>query len=117
MADESPSTGSMVQIQIQLGTLQGTINSLLGTLTHRVTGAEEAARELRTDLTHVKDNGIESVNALKTLVTQNTSAITEIRSDVTDVKEKQNATMGKVVQILSPILATLALIWAVLGGK
>lgn len=119
MASPEPSTesGSMGQIQVQIGVLQGTVNSLLGLLTHRVTGVEETAKELRKDLTAVKDNGITSVNSLHTLVTQNTSALTEIRSDLVEVKDKQNAALGKALAIASPIVAVCALIWNVVGGK
>ena len=117
MSNEPAPTGSMVQIQVQLGVLQGTINTLLTALGNRVTGTEEATKQLRVDLTAVKDKGIESLNDVKNSVTQNSSAIVAIRADVEEVRKKQDGTVGRAVLIISPAVAVLSLLWAVFGGK
>lgn len=121
MATESTETpvnaGVMVQIQVQLGVLQGTVNTLLTALGNRVTNNEEETKQLRVDLTAVKDNGIAADESLRNSITQNTSAIAELRSDVAKVEQKQDNSWVKTGAILSPFVAVAALVWNVLGGK
>ena len=54
---------------------------------------------------------------LNTKVTTNTNHISELREDQKEIKEKQNATFGRVMLVLSPIIAAAALGWNVIGGK
>lgn len=112
-----PQNQGMNQIQIQLGVLQGTVNTLLSELGRRVTENHDVSVKLRNDLTAVKDEGVRSVNEVRNTVTQNTSAITELRNDLGEVKEKQNSSLQRAVLVLSPVLTVIGLLWGFFGGK
>jgi hypothetical protein len=119
VSDTEPTvaSASMVQIQIQLGTLQGTINTLLSELGRRVDSQVATTSQLRADLTAVKDNGVESVNLLRQSVTQNSSSIDGLKSDMEEVKEKQNSSTQRAVLVISPVIAIAGLVWGIIGDK
>lgn len=138
--DESPSSASvLVSMQIQLGEIKGILNTIVTEHARRIGDTETAHRQLRFDLDSVKveakkdvadlsdkiyntiskatEKGNNTLHELNRDITTNKNNVTELRSDITEVKEKQNAAWGKAVMILSPIAAFGALAWNVLGGR
>ena len=134
-----PSEANMVSIQIQLGRIEGTLNTIVSEHGRRILDTEGSTRQLRFDLTAVKENATREVTELATKiadvfekakaegnetrrqieerVTTNKNNIEEIRGDVQELKDKQNAAFGKAMLIVSPLIAVAALIWNVTGGK
>lgn len=130
---------TLVAVQIQLSEIKGILSTVVGEHSRRITDNEAVGRQLRIDLTAVNDNSIKrtndlrqeinvmaengrkegnlTINAISERVTTNSNHITELKDDVKETKDRQNATFGKVVMVLSPILAVAALAWNVIGGK
>lgn len=130
---------TLVAVQIQLSEIKGILSTVVGEHSRRITDTESANRQLRIDLTAVKDEGQQALTMAINAVNQrfndnaekgnavlrevdgkintNTNNIIDLKADVQEVKDKQNATLGKTVMILSPIIATAALAWNMIGGK
>lgn len=130
---------TLVAVQVQLGEIKGILTTVVNEHSRRIAESEAFGRQLRIDLTAVNDNAIKRTADLKaevntmaetgrkegnlilqelnTKVTTNTNHIHELREDQKEIKEKQNATFGRVMLVLSPIIAAAALLWNVVGGK
>lgn len=108
---------NITQVRIDIGELKGILNTTVVSQGEKINDLSSKQELQRRDMDSVKDILTEKINAVGTIANTNTESIKNIREDVKQVQEKQNATFGKVVQVLSPIFAAFALVWAVLGGK
>lgn len=108
---------NITQVRIDIGELKGILNTTVVSQGEKISDLGHKHETLRRDVDSVKDVLVEKINAVGTIANTNTESIKNIREDVKQVQEKQNATFGKVIQVLSPIFAAFALIWAILGGK
>lgn len=105
---------NITQVRIDIGELKGILNTTVvaqGEQIRDLSGKQEMQRR---DMDSVKDILIEKIGAVATIANTNTESIRNIRDDMKQVQEKQNATFGKVIQVLSPILAALGFLWGVL---
>ena len=102
-------------VRIDIARLEGMLTAFLTDGVRRIENGEKVSEKLRTDLTAVKDNCHSEVNAVSTRVTTNTENIKSIVEDIKDIREKQNASFGRVLLILSPIISGVALLWNMLG--
>ena len=129
----------LVAIQIQIGEIKGILNTLVTEHARRIGDNETDIRKLRTDLDAVKneakkdldvavgkfndkfsegsEKGNKLLHTLNTDITTNKNNIAELRSDVVEVKEKQNSSMNRVLAVLASIVAGASLIWNVFGDK
>lgn len=110
-------TNDITQVRVDIGEIKGIMNTIVLSHGEQIRGLTDGQKQLRTDLTAVKDNATLAINNVSTVANAASENIKDIREDVKSINDKQNATFGKVLQALSPIIATFALIWAVLGGK
>jgi len=128
MTDSATNTGQITTLISAVAEIKGILNTRVVTQAEDIRDLKQNHGTLRYDLDRVKENAakdttdakaemVDRINVVAAIGAANTNAIVDIRSDVTKVEDKQNATFGKVVQVLSPIVAVLALIWAVLGGN
>lgn len=108
---------NITQVRIDIGELKGILNTTVVSQGEKINDLGHKHETLRRDVDSVKDILVEKINAVGTVANTNTESIKNIREDVKQVQDKQNGTVGKVTLVLSPIIATFALIWAILGGK
>jgi hypothetical protein len=108
---------SITGVRIDIARLEGMLSQFLTDGIRRIENGEKETRQLRVDLTAVKDEGNRKLEDTNTRVTQNSSSISEIKEDLKEVKDKQNGTLAKTMMVCSPIVAVLALVWNVVGGK
>lgn len=106
---------SVFQVRLDIAELKGMFTQVIQDHGRRIEEVSKAADSLRVDLTAVKDNAGTAIALTNTAVTQNTSAIADIRGDVADVKAKQDNALAKTAQIFGPIIAVAALFWSILG--
>jgi hypothetical protein len=112
--DES---GTLIGVQLNIAKIEGMLTQVLTTYSAQIEENKKNTVQLRVDLTAVKDNADRKAGELSTKVTQNTSAIADIRDDIVQVRTKQDASFGKAMLIASPGISILALIWNVVGAK
>lgn len=106
-----------VQIRVDIGELKGILTTVITEHGRRITDQEQIATKLRTDLTAVKDEGNRELSITNTRVTQNTSGIEELKSDMKEVKDKINGSWQKIWTVLAFCVGGAGLIWNILGGK
>jgi hypothetical protein len=108
---------SITGVRIDIARLEGMLSQFLTDGIRRIENGEKESRQLRVDLTAVKDEGNRKLEETNTRVTQNTSGINELRTDMQEVKTKQDGSWGKVWLVLSFAVSTASVVWNVLGGK
>jgi hypothetical protein len=108
---------SITGVRIDIARLEGMLSQFLTDGIRRIENGEKETRQLRVDLTAVKDEGNRKLEETNTRVTQNTSGINELRTDMQEVKTKQDGSWGKVWLVLSFAVSTASVVWNVLGGK
>jgi phosphotransferase system IIA component len=108
---------NITQVRIDIGELKGILNTVVTTHAEQIRDVKVGQVQLRSDLTAVKDNAVAAIAAVATTASTNSENIKDMRDDIKKVEEKQNATFGKTLMILSPILAAAALLWNIIGGK
>lgn len=134
---ETQNNDVLVGMQIQLGEIKGILNTIVTEHARRISDLDKSHVQMRFDLTAIKteakkdvgdlaeklnnmaikshEDGGKILQELNKDITTNKNNIAELRGDIIEVKDKQNAGFGKVVMILSPILAFVALLWNILG--
>lgn len=105
MQDEN-SSATLIQVRVDIGVLQGTINTLLTEHGRRIQENTTTSEKLRSDLTIINER-------LTKEVTANTENIKNVRADVTEVQEKQNGISGKLMQFGGLVVAALALAYSI----
>lgn len=125
---EEISSTLLTGMQIQLGRIEGTLNTIVTEHARRIGDTEQNTRQLRTDLDAVKNEATKHTNDLSTRLIEkiatvdtktntNTNKITDIQSDVQEVKDKQNGSWQKVWTVLAFVVAGASAAWNILGGK
>lgn len=134
---DNPSNNVLIQMQIQLGEIKGILNTIVTEHARRLTDQESNTRQLRTDLDAVKSEAkkdvidlankiADTINVAKEAGNKNLSTITEgittnrnniaeLRSDITEVKEKANGAWGRVVGILALAISAASVLWQAIG--
>ena len=112
---ESADQNTLTQVRVDISEIKGIMNTIVLSHGEQIRGLNDGQKQLRVDLTAVKDNATKEITAVSVVANAAAENIKDIREDVKSVNEKQNATFGKVLQVVSPIIAAGALIWAVLG--
>jgi hypothetical protein len=102
-------------IKVDLARLEGMLAAFLTDGVRRIESGERATEKLRSDLTAVKEECHKDLAAVATLVTVNVENIKELRTDIKDIRDKQNASFGRILLIVSPIISGAALLWNMLG--
>ena len=126
-SDEISST-LLTGMQIQLGRIEGTLNTIVTEHARRIADTEVNQRQLRTDLDAVKNEAakqtndlstrlVEKIAAVDTKANTNTNNISAITTDVQEVKDKQNGSWQKVWTVLAFVVAGVSAAWNILGGK
>jgi hypothetical protein len=115
MTIESPPTDMWTQVRVDIGELKGILNTTVVTHSDKIRDLEQTQEIQRRDMNSVKDTLIEKINVVGTVASTNTNEISNLRDDMRQVQEKQNATFGKVMQVFGPIIAGLALVLSIYG--
>lgn len=135
--DSNPSNSLLMSMQIQLGEIKGILNTIVTEHARRLSDQESNARQLRNDLDAVKSeakkdvvdlsnkindiisNAKEAGNKNLATVTENIvtnkNHISEIRTDVQEIRDKANGSWQRVTGILALIVAAGSVFWQVLG--
>lgn len=116
MAETVNDSAGMVAVHSQLGKIEGILSTIVTEHARRITDQEGVSRQLRIDLTAVNMDLNSKVGAVDTRVVTNTANILELKGDVQETKDKQNAALPRTAQIMSPLIAVGSLIWAVIVG-
>ena len=127
-SSEEISSTLLTSMQIQLGRIEGTLNTIVVEHARRIGDTEANQRQLRTDLDAVKNEAakqtndlsarlVEKITSVDTKANTNTTTITAIQGDVQEVKDKQNGSWQKVWTVLAFIVAVASAAWNILGGK
>lgn len=102
-------------IKVDLARLEGILTAFLTDGVRRIEAGERVSEKLRTDLTSVREDCHRELATSINLVTVNTENIKDLRDDIKDIRDKQNATFGRILVIMSPLIAGAALLWNILG--
>lgn len=109
------SGNNITGIKVDLARLEGMLTAFLTDGVRRIEAGERVSEGLRTDATAAKELCNTNVSAVATRVTTNEANIKELHADVKDIRDKQNASFGRVLLIVSPIISGAALLWNMLG--
>jgi len=123
---EEISSTLLTGMQIQLGRIEGTLNTIVTEHARRIGDTEMNQRQLRTDLDAVKNEAakqttdlstklVEKIAMVDTKATTNTSNISAMVTDIQEVKDKQNGSWQKVWTVLAFAVASAGLLWNVVG--
>ncbi len=107
----------MSAVHSQLGKIEGILSTVVTELGRRIGNQEQVSAQLRTDLTAVNTEIRAYVGSVDTKVTTNIANISDLKSDVQEIKDKQNAALPRTAQIMSPLVAVGSLIWAIIVGS
>lgn len=102
-------------VRIDIARLEGLLSGFLTDGVRRIEHNEKSTEKLRTDLTAVKENCHTEVAAVSARVNINAENIREIRDDVKEIRDKQNASFGRIIVVVSPLIAAAALLWSIFG--
>ena len=102
-------------VRIDIARLEGMLTSFLTDGVRRIENGEKVSEKIRTDLTAVKEGCHSDLAVVASKVTINTENIKELREDIKDIREKQNASFGRILLIMSPIISAAALLWNMIG--
>lgn len=91
-------------VRLDIARLEGLLTGFLTDGVRRIDQSEKDIRVQRVDM-----------NAMDNKITTNTSNITDIRKDITNLEDKQNAAVGKIVLVVSPLISAAALLWGIVG--
>lgn len=117
MAATMEDNNNLTQLRVDVGEIKGILVTVVAAHAERISKVESENRQLRVDLTAVRNNADASIAALALLVEANKNKIAEVAVDTQEVKDKQNSTAQRTTMVLSPVIAAGALAWNVIGGK
>lgn len=137
--EETANNTVLVSMQIQLGEIKGILNTIVTEHARRIGDSENNLRQVRFDLDAVKTEAKKDVGDLATRltnmatkasedgnkilldlnrdITTNKSNISELKGDMTEVKEKQNSSTNRVLAVLAGIVGVASLLWNMIGDK
>ena len=109
------------QVRVDVAELKGILTTIVTDYGRRLVDLETAGRQLRVDLTIVKDNldnrintlvekGNETAARVKTDVANNAAKIEDVRKDIDELHQKQFNLGTRVATYISPFISSLALI-------
>ena len=124
---------SLVGVQVQLGEIKGILQTVVTEHARRLGTLDDATKQLRVDLTSVKEEaqraiaaldlkyqqkwddasrqGIERLERMNKEATTAEGRIKENTDDIKEIKDKQNNSWTRTALVLSPIIAVAALLW------
>ena len=131
---ESPIAG-YIRVNEQLGEIKGILNTIVAEHARRLTDLDSETKQLRVDLTAVKDEAAKAIVSLSDriqtkwdeassrgnlelnritadMATMN-SSITENRQDIKDLNDKNHNSLSRVTVVVSTVVAVLALVWQI----
>lgn len=108
---------NLTQLRVDVGEIKGILVTVVAAHAERLGKVEADDRQMRIDLTAVKNNADMAHSALALLVEANKNKIAEVAVDTQEVKDKQNGATQRTVLILSPFIAIGSLVWNILGGS
>lgn len=107
----------LTNVRLDLSEIKGTLNTIVTVHAEQIRNQGEQIKQLRIDLTSVKDEAAREMNSVLSIANRNSENIKDIREDVKTINDRQNAATGKVFQIVSPVAAVGALIWSFIVGS
>jgi histidinol dehydrogenase len=136
--EDQTNNAVLVQVQIQLGKIEGILSTLVTEHARRIADAEDVSRKLRTDLTAVKDEGAKALadfaekvqkrwedtnkdtaqtaaNLAGTISAHETT-IQDIKNDVSGIQDKQHNGLSRAAIIVSPLVSVGALLWSIISN-
>lgn len=111
----SPSDNTITGIKVDLARLEGILTGFLTDGVRRIAEGERVSEKIRSDLTTVKEDCHKELAVVANLVTVNTENVRDLREDIKDIRDKQNASFGRILLIVSPLISGAALLWNMLG--
>lgn len=131
---ESPIAG-YIRVNEQLGEIKGILNTIVAEHARRLTDLDSETKQLRVDLTAVKDEAAKAIVSLSDriqtkwddatsrgnielnkitseMATMNSSII-ENRQDIKDLNEKNHSSLSRFTVVVSTVVAVLALVWQI----
>lgn len=125
-SNEDISSTLLTGMQVQLGRIEGTLNTIVVEHARRIGDTEQNQRQLRTDLDAVKNEAatklnethnslVEKIAVVSSSALTNTNSINALQTDVTEVKDKQNGSWQKIWTVLAFAVALIGAAWNIFG--
>lgn len=125
-----------IRINEQLGEIKGILNTIVNEHARRLTDLDSETKQLRVDLTAVKEEAGKAIttlsdkiqlkwdaavaqgniqlNDITSKIATMQSGIADNRQDIKDIVDKNHGTLGKVTVVISTCVAVLALVWQII---
>jgi hypothetical protein len=106
-------TDTIGQVRVDIARLEGMVLQSLTDNTRRIGALEVDKDQLRTYLTAVNEQLSAKIAQLTSTVGVHTATFVEVRTDITAVELRQNAMLGKAMQVFSPLLALASFVYSI----
>lgn len=136
---EDNNASTLVAVQIQLGEIKGILQTVVSEHARRLSDLDTSNKQMRIDLTAVKDEGERRVGALNdriqlkwdqavsdgsskysdvmSVLAEHKSELFNVKQDVKILEDKQHNAWTRVAMVVSPIVAVGSFIYTIIVNK
>lgn len=107
---------TLTTVRLDIARIEGMISQFLTDSVRRIEENANDTRNLRADLTTVKDNCHAEVNRVAAVVGINANNISNLEADIKEIQEKQNSTGTRNLAALGALVAVASFLWNVISA-